>query len=78
MRTYYSPLEECTVYLCPNCSTVYHEYSDYEKQKNNVEHPFIKLEQPLLYEDLETLRIKRVYHYACPHCGMLQIDLSDL
>ena len=78
MRTYYSPLEECTIYRCPNCSTVYHEYSDYEKQKNNIEHPFIKLEQPLLYEDSEQGHVRRLYHYACPHCGMLQIDLTDL
>ena len=78
MRTYYSPLEECTVYRCPNCSTVYHEYSDYEKQKNNIERPFIKLEQPLLYEDPDQGRVRRLYHYACRHCGMLQIDLDDL
>ena len=78
MRTYYHPLEECTVYQCPNCSTVYHEYSDYEKQKNNTELPFIKLEQPLLYEDPDQGHVRRLYHYACPHCGMLQIDLTDL
>jgi predicted RNA-binding Zn-ribbon protein involved in translation (DUF1610 family) len=78
MRTYYNPLDECTVYQCPNCSTVYHEYSDYEKQKNNTEFPFIKLEQPLLYEDPDQGHVRRLYHYACPHCGMLQIDLTDL
>ena len=78
MRTYYDPSNECTVYRCPNCSTVYHEYTDYEKQKNNTEHPFIKLEQPLLYEDSEQGHVRRLYHYACPSCGMLQIDMSDI
>ena len=81
MRTFYDGNKCCTVYICPHCNYTYHEYSDYKKYTANQEKPFIVLDEKLLYfkpRDYEEDEAKRLYHYACPSCGILQIDVSDI
>ena len=81
MKSHYDNESNCRVFVCPVCSYVYHEYSDYSKQKMNTEQPFLLMTQPLLYEkprDYAPAELLRVTHYACPKCGVLQIDLTDV
>ena len=81
MITFYDSNKRCTVYTCPHCNYTYHEYCDYKKQTENVEKPFIILDDKLLYfkpHDYEADETRRLYHYACPNCGILQIDVSDI
>lgn len=61
---------------CPVCKYVCHEYYDYEKQCKNPEKPFIKLEGPVNYIVPETRgsKLKILYQYICPQCGVVQID----
>ena len=77
MRTYYEGNKCCTVYTCPHCNYTYHEYSDYNKQSDNNEKPFIQLCEVLLTETSDE-RIIRLPQYACPNCGILQVDVSDI
>ena len=77
MRTFYDSNKCCTVYTCPHCNYTYHEYSDYDKQSNNNEESFIQMSEVLLTETNDG-RITRLPQYACPSCGILQIDVSDI
>lgn len=77
MRTFYDGNKCCTVYTCPHCNYNYHEYSDYDKQSNNNEEPFIQMCEVLLTETSYE-KIARLPQYACPSCGILQIDVSDI
>lgn len=77
MTTYFDPTNRCTVFSCPHCNTVYHEYLDYDKQITNTEVPFVRLTEVLLTETRDG-RLTRLPQYACPGCGILQIDISDL
>ena len=77
MRTYYDGNKGCTVYTCPHCNYTYHEYTDYDKHSNNNEEPFIQLCEVLLTET-SYRGIIRLPQYACPSCGILQIDVSDI
>ena len=81
MNSLYDNENNCRVYTCPVCGHVYHEYYDYAKNQENKEEPFIKLAEVLLYErarDYAPNELVRVYHYACPKCGVCQIDLSSI
>ena len=81
MRTFYDSNKCCTVYTCPHCNYTYHEYFDYKKRTENQEKPFIVLVEKLFYfkpRDYAEDEAKRLYHYACPGCGILQIDTSDI
>lgn len=78
MTTYFDPTNRCTVFSCPHCNTVYHEYVDYDKQLTNTEVPFIRLADVLLYVNDRNEHTHRLYQYACPQCGIVQIDTSDL
>lgn len=77
MRTFYDSNRCCTVYTCPHCNYTYHEYSDYDRHLTNTEAPFVRLSEVLLTEtsDGRTIRLSQ---YACPRCGILQIDVSDM
>lgn len=77
MTTYFDPTNRCMVFSCPHCNTVYHEYVDYDKQLTNTEVPFVRLAEVLLTETSDET-ITRLPQYACPGCGILQIDVSDL
>ena len=71
----------CETYVCGVCRYIYHEYYDREKQIKNEKEPFVKLEEPLLRtvsRDYEPDRIERVVQYACPVCGVLQVDTNSL
>jgi rubredoxin len=77
----YDSDNNCTIYTCDVCGHIYHEYYDYEKEMHNDEKPFIKLEEPLLRTITpawEPNRIERVSQYACPHCGVLQVDTRSI
>ena len=77
MRSYYDDSTESRVYTCPHCNHTYHEYFDYDKQLRNNEEPFIQLCEVLLTETSDR-KVNRLYQYACPECGILQIDTSDI
>lgn len=81
MKTTYDDDSNCEIWKCPVCGYEYHEYYDYPKQSVNTEKPFIKLLEPLLYEeqhDWHPNEIVRCPQYACPQCGILQIDVRDI
>lgn len=64
-------------YVCDVCGYTYYYYYDYDKRVDSAEEPFIKLEEPLLRtvrRNWEPDRIEKVSQYACPKCGVLQID----
>lgn len=76
MKVTYDSDNNCEVYVCSVCGHTYHEYYDYDKRAENEEKPFVKLEEPLLHTvsiSWEPDRIERVYQYACPICGVLQV-----
>ena len=76
MKVTYDSDNHCEVYTCCVCGHTYHEYYNYDKQIENEEKPFVKLEEPLLRtvsRGWEPDRIERVYQYACPICGVLQV-----
>lgn len=77
MRTFYDSNKCCTVYTCPHCNYTYHEYSDYDKHTDNNEEPFIVMCEVLLTGTSDG-RLIRLPQYACPSCGILQIDTSDV
>ena len=77
MRTFYDSNKCCIVYTCPHCNYSYHQYSDYDKQYVNNEEPFIKMCEVLLTET-PNRGLTRLPQYACPSCGILQIDVSDI
>ena len=71
----------CRVYTCKVCGHTYTEYLDYEKELSNEGKPFVKMEEPLLHTvsmSWEPDRIERIFHYACPMCGVLQIDVGSI
>ena len=76
MRTFYDNNKCCTVYTCPHCNYTYHEYSDYDKRTHNNEEPFIHICAVLT--ETSDRRVTRLSQYACPNCGILQIDVSDI
>lgn len=81
MKSSYDADNNCRVYECPVCGYVYHEYYNYTQQKTNEEKPFIALPEPLLIKtprDYNAMQVTRIIHYACPQCGILQIDTSDI
>ena len=77
MRTFYDGNKCCTVYTCPHCNYTYHEYTDYDEQLRTNEQPFIQLCEVLLFETADG-RVNQLRQYACPECGILQIDTSDV
>ena len=76
MRTYYNPNKHCTVFVCPQCGYTYHDYSDLTKHVQNKEQPFLVVSEQLVDVDLDRYRTIRIKHYACPSCGIIQIDSS--
>ncbi len=81
MKSSYDNENNCRVMKCPVCKYKYHEYYDYSKQRLNNEEPFIRMEEVLLYEeprDYGPNALVRLQHYACPKCGILQIDVNDI
>ena len=79
MQSWYDTDNNCQIYKCGVCKYQYTEYYDYEKQLQNKEKPFIKLEEPLLRiveRDYAPATLVRVNHYACPICGVLQIAID--
>ena len=71
----------CEVYTCGVCGHIYTYYYDYDKQTNNTEKPFSKLETPLLHTVSPSWgpdRIEKLSQYACPKCGVLQVDTGSL
>lgn len=81
MKINYDSDNNCEVYTCGVCGYIYHYHYDYDKQVDNAEKPFVKLEEPLLHtvsRSWEPDRIERIYQYACPICGVLQIDVNSL
>lgn len=70
-----------TIYKCKVCGHTYVEYYDYKKTSQDNGEPFIKMEEPLLRTvsiDWGPNRIERVTQYACPKCGVLQIDTGSI
>ena len=81
MNSFFDTENNCEIWKCPVCGYEYHEYYDYSKQSLNTEKPFIRLAEPLLYEkqyDWHPKEIVRCYQYACPKCGILQVNVSEL
>lgn len=81
MKSSYDSENKCRVYKCPVCGHTYHEYYDYDERRQNTEEPFIVMAEVLLYDkphDYAPNELVRLYHYACPKCGVLQIDLNDV
>ena len=81
MKSSYDNENNCSVYTCPICGYVYHEYYDYKQQQMNNEEPFIEMAEVLLFEkarDWAPKELIRCKHYACPRCGVLQIDTSEI
>ena len=81
MTIKYNQDTNCEVYTCSVCGHVYHNYYDFDKQAANREAPFVKLEEPLLMTvscDWGPDGIERVSQYACPVCGVLQVDTNYL
>lgn len=70
-------------YKCPACGYTYHEYYTKETQDKNPEKPFILAigesfyrydKDPMTGEDTT----RRHGIYACPICGVLQIDVNHI
>ena len=81
MTIKYVPNTNCEVYTCGVCGYVYTEYYNHNKQVANREAPFVKLEEPLLRTvscDWGPDGIERISQYACPICGVLQVDANYL
>lgn len=81
MRVSYDSDNHCETYVCGVCGYTYNYYYDYDKRVDNTEEPFIKLEEPLLHtvsRAWEPDRIEKIYQYACPRCGVLQVDTKSL
>lgn len=77
----YDRENNCTIYACKICGHTYKEYYDYKKHLSDEGEPFIKMEEPLLTTvsaDWGPDRIERVTQYACPVCGVLQIDTRNI
>jgi protein-arginine kinase activator protein McsA len=81
MTIKYDSDNNCEVHTCSICGYIYNYYYDYNKQTDNTEEPFIKLETPLLHtvsRGWEPDRIEKISQYACPKCGVLQVDTRSL
>ena len=81
MTIKYDNDNNCEVHTCNVCGHTYHYYYDHDKQVDNNEVPFVKLEEPLLHtvsKSWEPDRIERIHQYACPICGVLQIDIKSI
>ena len=81
MKTNFDADNNCTIYTCSVCGHVYHEYYDYDNCIRNKEKPFIKMEEPLLRtveRDYAPNTLERINQYACPICGVLQINTSAI
>lgn len=81
MKITYDSDNNCEIYTCGICGYTYHKYYTYSKQVFNEEEPFVKLEEPLLHtvsRAWEPDRIERISQYACPKCGVLQVDVKSL
>lgn len=81
MKSSYDNENVCRIYKCPVCGHVYHEYYNHEKAIANKEEPFIVMAEVLLYDkprDYAPNELIRLQHYACPKCGILQIDVNDI
>ena len=81
MISKYDSDNNCKIYACKVCGYTYNEYYDYEKELHNEAKPFVKMEEPLLH----TVRmgwgpdsLDRIFQYACPMCGVLQVDIGDI
>ena len=81
MTIKYDSDNNCEVYTCSVCGYIYNYHYDYDKRTDNTEEPFIKLETPLLHtvsRSWEPDRIEKISQYACPKCGVLQVDIRSL
>lgn len=81
MKINYDSDNNCETYVCSVCGYTYNHYYDYGKQADNEEQHFVKLEEPLLHtvsRSWEPDKIERIYQYACPMCGVLQVDVNSL
>ena len=79
MTIKYDNDNHCEIHTCGVCGHTYHYYYDYDKQTENTEKPFIKMNDRLFYEvevPWQSNRIVQAAHYACPICGVLQIDVG--
>lgn len=81
MTIKYDPDTNCEVYTCGVCGHTYYYYYDHGRRIESAAKPFIKLEEPLLHtarSDWGPDRIERISQYACPICGVLQVDTNYL
>ena len=81
MQSTFNADYNCRIYMCGVCKYLYTEYYDYDKQLHNQEKPFIKMEEPLLRtveRDYGPDTLERINQYACPICGVLQIDTDAI
>ena len=80
MKISYDDNIHCKTYVCDICGYTYNYYYDYNKQIDNTEEPFILKELLLrkVHRYWEPNRIERLYKYACPKCGVLQVDIKSL
>lgn len=81
MKSFYDEGKNCRVYKCPVCGYEYHDYYDYKERKMNNEKSFLVMEEKLRYNkpiDYAPSELVVLTHYACPNCGVLQIDTSDI
>lgn len=81
MRISYDIDNHCETYVCGVCGYTYNHYYDCDKQVDNTDAPFVKLEEPLLHTVSRGWgpdRIERIHQYACPKCGVLQVDTKAL
>lgn len=80
MKITYDHDNKCEVQTCGVCGHTYHYYWDYDKQHENEEKPFVQLEEPLLHtvrRSWEPVRVEKITQYACPVCGVLQVDIES-
>lgn len=81
MKISYDSDNHCETYVCGVCGYTYYYHYDYGKRIDSAGEPFLKLEEPLLrtvQRSWEPDRIERIHQYACPKCGVLQIDTESL
>ena len=81
MRINYDSDIDGQTYTCDVCGYTYNYYFDHNKQANNKEEPFVQLEEYLLRtvrKSWEPERVERISQYACPKCGVLQVDVNSL
>ena len=81
MTIKYDDDNHCEVYTCGVCGHTYHYYYDYDKRVDYDEKPFVRMEETLLHtveRPWEPNRLEKISQYACPVCGVLQVDTTAI